>query len=353
MTLLEQTVESIAVPDGEKAAELQEQLNRKTKPPGSLGRMERLPCWLGAIQRTTEPRLDRKIIVVMAGDHGVAEEGVSAFPQSVTGQMIRNFSEGGAAICVLARHVGADLKIIDMGVRDLPEGLAGVVSRRLGAGTENFSRRPAMDREAVFRGLETGIRLAGELAKDGYQLIGLGEMGIANTTAASAVAAAFLGLPAEAVTGHGTGIDESGWNRKVSVINRALELHHPDAGDSIDVLAKVGGFEIVGLAGLVLGAAAQGIAVLADGFISSVAALAAIRIAPGANAYLEASHGSVEPGHRPVMEALGKEPLLDLRMRLGEGTGAAMAMTLFDASLKILHEMATFDSAGVSQADES
>lgn len=353
MSVLQQAIDSIAPPDAASASETQRLLDRKTKPPRSLGRLEDLACWLSGVQGTTAPTAERKAIVVMAADHGVAEEGVSAFPQSVTGQMVRNFASGGAGVCVLARHAGADLQIVDMGVKELLSDLPSVKSRRLGHGTENFARRAAMDRETVMRGLEIGVRLAGELAKEGYQLVGLGEMGIANTTSASAVAAALLGLPGEAVTGHGTGVDEAGWRRKVDVIDRALERHHPDADDAIDVLSKVGGYEIVGLAGLVIGASSQGLAVLVDGFISGVAALAAVRIAPGAKAYLEASHGSVEPGHQPVMEALGKRPLLDLNMRLGEGTGAALAMTLVDASLKILNEMATFDSAGVSESDDA
>lgn len=353
MTVLQQAIDSIAVPDAAAASETQKILDRKTKPPRSLGRVEDLACWLAGIQGTTAPVAGRKVIVVMAGDHGVAEEGVSAFPQAVTGQMVRNFAAGGAGVCVLARHAGADLQIVDMGVKELLSDVPGVKSRRLGHGTENFARRAAMDRETVMRGLEIGVRLAGELAKEGYQLIGLGEMGIANTTSASAVAAALLGLPAEAVTGHGTGVDDEGWRRKVEVIDRALERHRPNPDDPVEVLSKVGGFEIVGLAGLVIGAAAQGLAVLVDGFISSTAALAAVRIAPRAKAYLEASHGSVEPGHQPVMEALGKRPLLDLSMRLGEGTGAALAMTLVDASLAVLNEMATFDSAGVSPSDDA
>ncbi len=353
MSVIQQAIDSIAVPDAGMAAEAQCLLDRKTKPPRSLGRLEELVCWLAAIQRTSTPRIDRRVIVVMAADHGVAQEGVSAFPQFVTGQMVANFVAGGAAICVLARQAGADLKVVDMGVKELPPGLTGVLSRRLGAGTENFARCPAMDRETVLRGLELGVKLAGDLAREGYQLIGLGEMGIANTTTASAVAAALLGLPAEAVTGHGTGVDDAGWRKKINVINGALELHHPNANDGIEVLAKVGGFELVGLAGLVIGAAAESLPVLVDGFISSVAALAAVRIAPAVKPFLEASHGSVEPGHRPVMEALGKRPLLDLNMRLGEGTGTALAMGLVDASLRILDEMATFESAGVSEVDDS
>lgn len=351
MPLLDQAIASIIAPDSAAAARVQALLDRKTKPQRSLGRLEDLACWLAGVQRTVQPRADRKVIVVMAGDHGVAEEGVSAFPQAVTGQMLLNFASGGAAVCVLARHAGADIRVVDMGVKEAPAASRGIENRRLGDGTENFARRPAMDRATALRGVEGGVSLAGELASAGYQLVGMGEMGIANTTSASAVAAALLGLPAEAVTGRGTGVDEAVWRRKIGVIDRALGLHHPNRDDAVDVLAKVGGFEIAGLAGLVIGCAAKGMGVLVDGFISSAAALAAVRIAPACRQYLEASHGSVEPGHRPVMDALGKRPLLDLDMRLGEGTGGALAMGLVDAALKILEEMATFESAGVSDAD--
>lgn len=351
MSVLEQALASIVPPDRTIAAQTQAVLNQKTKPERSLGRLEDLACWLAGVQRTTAPRADRKVIVVMAGDHGVTEEGVSAFPQAVTGQMLLNFASGGAAVCVLARHAGADIQVVDMGVKQPPEYGLRIKERRLGNGTENFARRAAMDRATALRGLEIGVRLAGELAREGYQLVGMGEMGIGNTTSASAVAAALLGLPGAAVTGRGTGVDETVWRKKIDVIDRALDLHRPDRDDAVDVLAKVGGFEIAGLAGLVIGCAAQGLGVLVDGFISSSAALAAVRMAPGCRDYLEASHGSVEPGHRPVMDALGKRPLLDLDMRLGEGTGGALAMGLVDAALKILGEMATFESAGVSGAD--
>jgi nicotinate-nucleotide--dimethylbenzimidazole phosphoribosyltransferase len=351
MSLFEQTIGAIRPPDTACAAHVQRLLDGKTKPPRSLGRLEDLACWIAGIQGATSPRISRRVLVIMAADHGVAAEGVSAYPQAVTAQMLRNFAHGGAAVCVLARHASADIQVVDMGVRVSPGDLPGVKNRRLGPGTDNFALGPAMPRETAQRALEIGVRLAGELAREGYQLVGLGEMGIANTTAASAVAAALLGLPPEAVTGRGTGVDEHGWRRKLSVIERALELNRPDREDPVDILAKVGGFEIAGLAGLTLGAAASGLPVLVDGFIAGVAALAAIRIAPAARDYLEASHGSVEPGHRPVMDALGKRPLLDLDMRLGEGTGAALAMGLVDAALKLLEEMATFESAGVSRAD--
>lgn len=351
--LIQRTHESIVALDAGVARRVQGLLDGKTKPPRSLGRLEDLACWVASIQRTTAPRITKRTIVLMAADHGVVEEGVSAYPQAVTAQMVRNFAAGGAAVCVLARHAGADVRVVDMGVRGGVGELTDVLSRRLGDGTANLARGPAMSHDMALRGLALGIELAGGFHREGCQLIGLGEMGIGNTTAASAVSAALLGLPPEAVTGRGTGVDEEGWRRKLKVIERALEVNRPQRDNGYDVLAKVGGFELAGLAGVVLGAAACGVPVLLDGFISSAAALAAVTIAPEARPYLEASHGSVEPGHRPVLDALGKRPLLDLDMRLGEGTGAALAMGLVDAALKILAEMATFESAGVSGTESA
>jgi nicotinate-nucleotide--dimethylbenzimidazole phosphoribosyltransferase len=287
---------------------------------------------------------------VMGADHGVAAEGVSAYPQEVTGQMLLNFARGGAAINVLARHAGARVVVVDMGVAHPPPPAPEIRVSRIGAGTANFTRGPAMTRAQALAALESGATLADALVRDGIGLIGIGEMGIANTTASSALAAVFTGAPPEEVTGRGTGIDDATFRRKVDVIRRGLEVNRPDARDAIDALAKVGGFEIAGLAGVVLGAAAARVPVVADGFIAGVAALAATRIAPRAAGYLIASHRSIEPGHRLVLQALGTKPLLDLDLRLGEGTGAALAMSLVDAALAIAAEMATFASAGVSNA---
>jgi len=342
------------VPTDTRAAEdAQRLLDGKTKPRRSLGRLEDLACRLAAVRGTARPSLPAKAIVIMAADHGVAEEGVSAYPQEVSGQMLANFASGGAAINVLARHAGAQLVVVDMGVAHPPTAHAGLDIRdaRIAPGTANFTRGPAMSRAQAVAAIAAGARIADELARDGIGLLAIGEMGIGNTTSASALAAVFTGAPPEEVTGRGTGIDDATMRRKIDVVRRGLEVNRPDARDAIGALAAVGGFEIAGLAGVVLGAAAARIAVVVDGFIASVAALAAVRIAPLAAGYLIASHRSVEAGHRLVLQAIGQQPLLDLDLRLGEGTGAALAMTLADAALKILAEMATFETAGVTDTD--
>jgi nicotinate-nucleotide--dimethylbenzimidazole phosphoribosyltransferase len=342
----------IAPTDAAAAAEAQRLLDNKTKPVRSLGRLEDLVCQLAAIHGAGAPIATRpaKAIVVMGADHGVAAEGVSAYPQEVTGQMLLNFARGGAAINVLARQAGARVVVVDMGVAHPPAPRPEIRASSLGPGTANFTRGPAMSRAQALQALATGATLADALVRDGVGLIGIGDMGIANTTASSALAAVFTGAPPEEVTGRGTGVDDATLRRKVDAVRRGLEVNRPDRADAVDALAKVGGFEIAGLAGVTLGAAAARVPVVVDGFIASVAALAAVRIAPNAAGYLIASHRSVEAGHRLVLQALGKLPLLDLDMRLGEGTGAALAMTLIDAAIAIAAEMATFESAGVSGA---
>ncbi len=350
MSLLAETLSRIAPVDPAVAARTQALLDEKTKPLSSLGRLEEVACRIAAARGEPLPALPKKALVVMAADHGVAAEGVSAYPQEVTLQMVLNFARGGAAINVLARQAGARVVVVDMGVKETVPPTPGVRSSRIGPGTRNLSREPAMTREQAVAAIEAGIRLAAELSDEGFGLLGIGEMGIGNTTAASALAAVFTGAHPREVTGRGTGVDDAVLARKVDVVERALALHRPDRSDALDALAKVGGFEIAGLAGVVLGAAARRVPVVADGFISSVAALAAVRLAPASAGYLVASHRSVEPGHRKVLEAIGVPPLLDLDLRLGEGTGAALAMNLVEASLRILHEMATFASAGVSDS---
>jgi nicotinate-nucleotide--dimethylbenzimidazole phosphoribosyltransferase len=337
--------------DAGAAAEAQRLLDDKTKPRRSLGRLEDLVCQLAAVHGHVSP-LPRpeKAIVVMGADHGVAAEGVSAYPQEVTGQMLLNFARGGAAINVLARQAGARVVVVDMGTAHPPPPRPEIRVQRIGAGTANFTRGPAMTRAQALEALAAGATLAEALARDGVGLIGIGDMGIGNTTASSALAAVFTGAPPEEVTGRGTGIDDETFRRKVDVIRRGLALNRPDPNDAVDALAKVGGFEIAGLAGVVLGAAAARLPVVVDGFIAGAAALAAVRLAPRTGGYLIASHRSVEAGHRLVLQALGAKPLLDLDLRLGEGTGAALAMMLVDAALAIAAEMATFQSAGVSDA---
>jgi len=349
MTLLEQTRAAVLPADAAAAARAQARLDRKTKPRGSLGRLEQLACRLAAIYRTAEPALPAKAVVVLAADHGIAEEGVSAYPQEVTAQMVKNFQSGGAAINVLARQQGARVVVADFGCKwpvDLPQ----VRDCRLGPGTANSTRGPAMSRATAVRALEMGIGLAAELATEGVGLLGVGDMGIGNTTASSAITAVLTGQAPARVTGRGTGIDEGRLRLKVDAIQRALRVNRPDPADALDVLAKVGGFEIAGLAGVMLGAAAHRMPVLLDGFITGAAALAAVGLCPAARDYLIASHRSVEPGHTVVLDRLGLRPLLDLELRLGEGTGAVLAMNLAEAALRILGEMATFEAAGVTDA---
>jgi nicotinate-nucleotide--dimethylbenzimidazole phosphoribosyltransferase len=348
MDLLAQTRDRIVAPDPQVAAETQQLLDGKTKPRGSLGRLEELACRIAAIRGDARPSRGGKAIVVMGGDHGVADEGVSAFPQEVTAQMLLNFARGGAAINVLARQAGARVIVVDIGVKGELPALPEIRSHRVRAGTASFARGPAMSRAEAVAAIEIGIRIAQELVADGVTVLGLGEMGIANTTPSSALAAVFTGAPVEELCGRGTGIDDAALRRKIDVVRRGLEINRPDRDDPIDALAKVGGLEIAGLVGVALGGAAARVPVIVDGFICSAAALVASRIAPRAAGYLIASHKSVEPGHRAVLRALDARPLLDLDLRLGEGTGAALAMGLVDASLAILHEMATFASAGVS-----
>lgn len=325
------------------------ELDRKTKPRRSLGRLEPLAAHLAAIRGGGGPGALEAAIVVAAADHGVAAEGVSAYPSEVTAQMVANFASGGAAICVLAREANARLIVVDAGVRE-PVADAGVRDLRLGPGTANSAAGPAMSREQALRALVTGIELADELAAEGIGVVGLGDMGIGNTTAASALAAALLGADPAAVTGPGTGLDSEGIARKIEVVGRVLAANQPDPSDPLAALAGVGGFEIAMLAGLAIGAAGRRMVVVLDGFISSAAALAAARMAPPLADRPVAAHLSPEPGHALILEALGLEPLLDLELRLGEGTGAALALPLIRAAAAILEEMATFADAGVTDA---
>lgn len=319
-----------------------------TKPPGSLGRLEDLALRLAGMQGSARPSLERVRIAVFAADHGIATEGVSAFPQSVTVEMVRNFVRGGAAISVLARALGASLEVVDVGTATDPGPLPGVVSCRAGAGTANFRHGPAMERSQLEACLQAGRAAAGRAVEDGIQLFIGGEMGIANTTAATAVACALLDVPAERVAGPGTGLDRAGVRHKAAVVEEALRLHAGGLVDPLEVLRRVGGFEIAALTGAYIACAQAGIPVLVDGFITSVAALAAVRLNAGAAPWLLYSHRSAEPGHALVLEALAARPLLDLDMRLGEGSGAAVAVPLLRLALELHDRMATFAEAGVS-----
>ena len=323
-------------------------LDQLTKPLGSLGRLEGLAQQIVGITRNIRPQLTRKVIITMAADHGVAEEGVSAYPQVVTQQMVYNFLRGGAGINVLARHVGARVIVVDMGVAaDLPPH-PDLVSRKIGRGTKNFTDGAAMTLEEVCSAIEAGLEIVEHEVRLGADIVGTGDMGIGNTTSSSAIVAAMTGIAVQRVTGRGTGINEVTLAKKIEVIQRALEVNHPDPSDPLDVLAKVGGFEIAGLVGVILGSARAQRPVVVDGFISGAAALLAAGLEPRVKAYLIASHLSQEAGHRVVLERLGLQPLLDLNLRLGEGTGAALAMFLVEAACKVLTEMATFQEAGVS-----
>ncbi len=345
---LNETVSSIKPLERAFLEKAQKRLDSLTKPPGSLGRLEEVAARLVAIYRDEMPGIPRKVVFTFAGDHGVAEEGVSAYPSEVTRQMVYNFINGGAGINVLARHAAADVVVIDIGVNYEFEDLDGLVRRKVVKGTRNMMVEAAMTREEALRCLEVGIDLAHEFHDKGYRMFATGEMGIANTTPSSAIASVITGKAVRDVTGRGTGIGDETLNRKVDVIEKAISLNKPDPYDPVDVLAKVGGAEIGGIAGLCLGAASLGLPVVVDGFISTAGALIASRICPDVTEYLFAAHNSQEAGHRVMLEYMGLRPILDLGLRLGEGTGAAVAMTLLDAGLKIYREMATFGEAGVS-----
>ncbi|HEY8491824.1 MAG TPA: nicotinate-nucleotide--dimethylbenzimidazole phosphoribosyltransferase, partial [Dehalococcoidia bacterium] len=307
METLRQTLERMGALDGAAMAAARARHDRLTKPPGSLGRLEDLAIWLAGVRGDPIPQVREKVIVVAAADHGVAAAGVSAYPQEVTGQMVLNFLAGGAAVTVLARHAGARVVVVDAGVAaDLPE-RPDLRRVRLGPGTADFSRGPAMSREQAVRCLEEGIRLAREEAARGADVVAVGEMGIGNTTAASAVTAAVLGLPPRAVTGRGTGVTGERFQHKVAVIERALAVNRPDPSDPLDVLARVGGFEIGLLAGVMLGAAAERRPVVLDGFITGAAALLACGLAPALRDFMVAAHRSVEPGHQAILDHLGLE----------------------------------------------
>lgn len=337
----------------EAMAEAKARQDTLTKPPGSLGRLEELSIQLAGIQGNPIPQIKHKAIITMAGDHGVVAEKVGNWPQEVTTQMVYNFLGGGAGINVLARQVGARVIVVDMGVATELKADRRLVANNIGRGTGNIAAGPAMTIEQAEKAVEAGIKLVQDEAGKGLDIVGTGDMGIGNTSASSAICAAITGQPVAEVTGRGTGLSDEQLNHKTEVIRRALELNQPDSANPLDVLAKVGGFEIGGLAGVMLGAAASRIPVLIDGFISGAAALIATALCPALKDYLIASHLSAEAGHRIMLEHMGLQPLLNLNLRLGEGTGAALGMFLVEASARILSEMATFAEAGVSEGDET
>ena len=348
MKRLKPILNAITPVDRSLESEIRAHLDNLTKPPGSLGFLEDLAASYCLMTGTTTPRLGKKRIVTFAGDHGVAAEGVSAFPSEVTPQMVYNMLGGGAAINVLAKHVGADLQVVDIGVADPLQDASGLLPRKVRPGTKNMSEGPAMSEEEAIQALQVGVDLAIAAADEGVTLLATGEMGIGNTTPSSALYAALIPCPVVEVTGRGTGIDDHRLQNKIKVIERSLEVNVHLLSNPLSTLAAVGGLEIAGMCGLILGAAGRRVPVVVDGFISTAAALVAMRFMESVSDYLFFSHCSAEAGHRTFFQRLGIRPILDLDLRLGEGTGAALAMQVIEAAVKIYNEMATFDSAGVS-----
>jgi len=331
-------------PDFQLHSVLQQHLDNLTKPPRSLGRLEEFAREFGLMRGSMDLNLRKRVIFTFAADHGISRSGVSAYPREVTAQMVFNFLRGGAAINVLCRHYGIQNLVVDVGVDyEFPD-LPGLVSKKIRRGTENFADRPAMTEEEAIEAIQVGMACA-----EGYDLIGTGDMGIGNTTSSSAILAVLAGLPVEDVVGRGTGIDDQRLRHKTNVVRDALEQREPDPQNALDVLAKIGGLEISAIAGLILGAAARRIPVVVDGFISGAGAMIATKLAPESRAYLFFSHLSRERGHRRMMEFFDARPILDLDMCLGEGTGAAIAIDIITASVRLYQEMATFESASVSR----
>ena len=352
MNLLNTTIGSIRGQNETSRTQAKERLDQLIMPHWALGRLMDLALDLAGICGSVRPGIQRKTIVVMAGDHGITDAGISLFPKEVTVEMVRGFVNGVAGINVLAKQAGADVKVVDMGVAGDLSVLSvngDILNRKIAAGTSNFAAGPAMSREQAIRALEAGISVAQELA-DTTDLFGTGDMGIGNTSSSSAMVATFCQRPIADVVGRGTGLDDAQLKHKIEILGKALELNNPDPADPIDVLSKVGGFEIAGIAGLILGAAALEKPIVIDGFISTAGALLAGRLAPKSKQYMIAAHRSVEKGQIAALADLGKEPLLDLQFRLGEGTGAAVAMNLVEGAVAILTDMATFSEAAVSEA---
>jgi len=352
--LLSKTIQMIGSLDKKSMTEAQARQDMLSKPQGSLGRLEELSIQLAGIQGKAIPQIRQKAVITMAGDHGVVAEGVGNWPQEVTAQMVLNFLRGGAGINVMSRYVDARIIVVDMGVASELEADHQLISRKVAPGTKNIASGPAMTSEQAIRAIETGIEILNEEVTKGLDIVGTGDMGIGNTTASSAICAVMTGRPVAEVTGRGTGIDDKQLAHKVEIISKALAVNKPSREQPLDALAKVGGFEIGGLAGVMLGAAAHHIPVVIDGFISGAAALIATALSPELKGFLIAAHVSVEAGHRLMLQHLGLKPLLDLEMRLGEGTGAALGIFLSEVTAGILSEMATFAEAEVSERrDES
>ena len=350
--LVEQAIGSIPPLDLKLREEAQQRLDSLTKPRGSLGRLEEFARNYVVMRGNMEARVREKAVVVFASDHGVVEDGVSAYPKDVTYQMVLNFLGGGAAINVVSKHTGARVYVVDIGVDHDFEDVPGLIHAKISHGTRNMAVGPAMDRETAVAAMQEGFSLAQKLADEGVDLMAPGDMGIGNTTASSAIAAVFTGKPVADVTGRGTGIDDDTHTHKVAVIERAIQVNEPNPKDALDVLAKVGGLEIAGIAGLIIGASFRRIPVVLDGFISTAGGLTAYELDNNIRDYLFAAHRSVEIGHTAMLERLELTPFVDLSMRLGEGTGAGIGMDLIQLGVEIFHDMATFESAGVSDKDD-
>lgn len=350
MDKIRKTIDAIEEVDHSLAEKTQKRLDNLTKPQGSLGRLEELAKQVVEITKNENPPVRYKVIFTMVGDHGVVKEGVSAFPQEVTAQMVYNFLGRGAGINVLAEHAGARVVVVDMGVaEELKDENAELKMKKINFGTKNMAEGPAMTKEEAVRSIGGGIEVFEEELSNGIDIIGTGEMGIGNTTASSAIAAVITGRPVEDVTGRGAGINNKAMAHKIEVIKKSIGVNKPIATDAIDVLQKTGGFEIGGLAGVILAAASKRVPVVIDGFISGAAALIAYRLEPKVKDYMIAAHCSVEQGHKIILDYIGLKPLLDLDLCLGEGTGAALAMNIVEAGVKILTRMATFQSASVCE----
>ncbi|MEW6095505.1 MAG: nicotinate-nucleotide--dimethylbenzimidazole phosphoribosyltransferase [bacterium] len=352
MQRIEKLLQDIKPIDDTSFEETQKRLDNLTKPQGSLGRLEELAKLVVAITGKRNPDLSKKVIFTLAGDHGVCEEGVSLFPQEVTPQMVYNFIRGGAGINVLANHVGAKVVVVDMGVAVDLEPHPNLVIKKIGYGTKNITKHPAMSYRQTINSILAGVEVfESELTNSGIDIAGTGDMGIGNTTPSSAIAAAITQEPVENVTGKGTGLDDEGLKRKIDTIKKAIEFNNPNPKNGLDVLSKLGGFEIGGLVGIILASAINKIPIVIDGFISGAAALIAYTLKPEIKDYMIAGHTSVEKGHQIILDFIGLKPILNMNLRLGEGTGAVLAMDLVDAGVKILTQMATFEEAGVSEAN--
>jgi nicotinate-nucleotide--dimethylbenzimidazole phosphoribosyltransferase len=349
MSLLHRTLESIKPLSMEYISHASQRLDSLTKPKGSLGKLEEFARRVVAITQNTKPRLDKKAVFVLVSDHGVTDEGISAYPREVTRQMVYNFLRGDAGINAMARHAGADVFVVDIGVDWYFEKTDGLIIRKINRGTKNLAKEAAMTSGDAIRSIEVGIGLAREAVEKGYNFIAVGDMGIGNTTPSSAVICAVTGLDPLEIVGYGTGISDEMWKHKVEVVRKALALHNYDPDFPVDIVAKVGGCEIGGIAGVILGAASSRIPVVIDGFVSTAGAVISLVLCPQVKDYIFFSHKSAEGGHGLVLQKLGVQPILDLDMRLGEGTGAVLGMFIIEAGVKAYNEMATFEEAGVSR----